>query len=283
MPIKFSKEAIKNLNNCDFDCEIKVVKSYWNNIFLLAVSVLVLAISIWGFTGSLTESVSGLGITLPTQNVQPIYASENGIIRNINLHIGDRIHPFSAVGYIYNEKTNKRTLVTSNSKGRVIEVLKEEGGYVTVGEKIALTVPEENKGVYLVAYIPAYKSKNIKNGMSAFFSPATAPYSEYGYMKAVVRQVGENPVNEESIGAELMNKSLVRQVNSLGPVIKVVLELIPDQNTYSGYKWTSKKGWKNHIEFGMIGEVIITTSYRTPASYVIPALREIINQKKELD
>ena len=60
----------------------------------------------------------------------------------------------------------------------------------------------------------------------------------------------------------------------------VVLEILPDPKSPSGYRWTSRKGYPRKIVNGMLGEVIINTSYRAPASYVIPALRELMNRKQ---
>lgn len=116
--------------------------------------------------------------------------------------------------------------------------------------------------------------------MSAFFSPAAAPAAEYGYLKCVVREVSNVPVNAETIQAELMNASLTQMIAGKSAVIRVVLEILPDPKSPSGYRWTSRKGYPHKIVNGMLGEVIINTSYRAPASYVIPSLRELLNRKQ---
>ena len=137
-----------------------------------------------------------------------------------------------------------------------------------------------DEGMYLAAFVPPDKGKKIRNGMSAFFSPAAAPAAEYGYLKCVVREVSKVPVNAETVQAELMNASLTQMIAGQSAVIRVVLEILPDPKSPSGYRWTSRKGYPRKIVNGMLGEVIINTSYRAPASYVIPALRELMNRKQ---
>ena len=170
--------------------------------------------------------------------------------------------------------------ITPNFDGQVLEVFKEEGAYVQNGEKIALVASSPDEGMYLAAFVPPDQGKKIRNGMSAFFSPAAAPAAEYGYLKCVVREVSNVPVNAETIQAELMNASLTQMIAGKSAVIRVVLEILPDPKSPSGYRWTRRKGYPRKIVNGMLGEVIINTSYRAPASYVIPALRELMNRKQ---
>ncbi|MBS1370091.1 MAG: NHLP bacteriocin system secretion protein [Lentisphaeria bacterium] len=170
--------------------------------------------------------------------------------------------------------------ITPNFDGQVLEVFKEEGAYVQNGEKVALVASNQTEGMYLVAFVPPDQGKRIRNGMSAFFSPAAAPSAEYGYLKCVVREVSTMPVNAETVQAELMNTSLTRMVAGQYAVIRVVLEILPDSQSPSGYRWTSRKGYSRKIVNGMLGDVIINTSYRAPASYVIPALRELLSRKQ---
>ena len=168
--------------------------------------------------------------------------------------------------------------ITPDFDGQVLEVFKEEGAFVQNGEKIALVASSLDEGMYLAAFVPPDKGKKIRNGMSAFFSPAAAPAAEYGYLKCVVREVSKVPVNAETVQAELMNASLTQMIAGQSAVIRVVLEILPDPKSPSGYRWTSRKGYPRKIVNGMLGEVIINTSYRAPASYVIPALRELMNR-----
>ncbi|MDL2216446.1 NHLP bacteriocin system secretion protein [Desulfovibrio sp. OttesenSCG-928-M14] len=169
--------------------------------------------------------------------------------------------------------------LVSSFDGRVMEVLKEEGAFVQAGERIALVGSSLDEGLYLVAFVAADQGKKIRNGMSAYFSPAAAPAAEYGYVKCVVRDVSDAPVNMEMLVSELMNASLAQMLMGKSAVMRVELEMVPDAASLSGFAWTSSKGYSHRILNGIMGEVLINTEYRAPASYVIPALRELLHAK----
>ena len=169
--------------------------------------------------------------------------------------------------------------ITANHQGKVTEIFKKEGSFVQNGETVALLSSDPADGIYIAAFIPALQSKEIKCGMSVFFSPAIAPASRYGYIKGIVREVNLMPSNPEAIQSELANESLTRQIVGQGAVIRVVVELLPDSETYSGFAWTTKRGYPGKIPHGAVGEVIINTGKRSPASYILPALKEFFDNK----
>lgn len=164
--------------------------------------------------------------------------------------------------------------VHSDSDGTVIEVFKEQGSFVKTGEKIALVAASPDDGIYLVAYVPLKDGKKIRTGMRAFFSPSNAPSAKYGYIKAVVRDVSSAPVNFETVESELLNSSLARLLVGNQAMTRVVLELIPDSNSISGYSWTGKRGHAEKLINGVFGEVIINTEYCTPLAYITQAMEE---------
>ncbi|MCQ2966684.1 MAG: NHLP bacteriocin system secretion protein [Alphaproteobacteria bacterium] len=170
----------------------------------------------------------------------------------------------------------------SEYDGTVIEIFKPEGTFVQKGEKIALILGHEKNGIYLSAYVPMEQGKKIKTGMSAYFSPAAAPAEKYGYIKCVVREVSAVPVDIDTIKAELMNDRLSQLIVGNTVMMHVVVEMIPDENTASGYKWTSKKGYPHKITNGMMGKVVFNIGYKPPAMFVVPAIREFLNQTKAM-
>ena len=169
--------------------------------------------------------------------------------------------------------------ITANHQGKVTEIFKKEGSFVQNGETVALLSSDPADGIYIAAFIPALQSKEIKCGMGVFFSPAIAPASRYGYIKGIVREVNLMPSNPVAIQTELANESLTQQIIGQGAVIRVVVELLPDSGTPSGFAWTTKRGYPGKIPHGVVGEVIINTGKRSPASYILPALKEFFDNK----
>lgn len=418
--IAFSEKALEQMNRAAPSHALISAKTPWTWFLLGAVSLFLTAIVVWGFHGSMVESVRGNAITLLSGGVRPIVAEGSGILTHLNIHAGSSVSVDQVVGQIYNservfnvrkleaeyerlkadasfmeqgieritghqlkserekislleklerlqKQSKNRTLeiagiygvlsqknnivskatyyqmldqvvqtemsflstyfqsanvdislmgmvwqkelkllelrqqveqkradlefaqrlyqeadwLVASFDGQVLEVLAEEGAFVQSGQKIALVGADLDQGLYLVAFVPADQGKKIRNGMSAYFAPAAAPAAEYGYIQCVVREVSSTPVNAEGVLAELMNHSLTQMVVGKTAVMRVELEMVPDGTSPSGYHWTSRKGYSRNIVNGMIGEVIINTEYRAPASYVIPALRENMQKKPQ--
>ncbi|MGN1392624.1 MAG: biotin/lipoyl-binding protein [Succinivibrionaceae bacterium] len=171
---------------------------------------------------------------------------------------------------------HERFWLKTGKSGTVIEIFKEQGAFVTKGEKIGLVASEYDGGIYLVAYMPVEQARKLKNGMRAFFSPNVAPSSRYGYIKCVVRDFSTVPINREYIQQELMNESLTELVVADNVMFRVVLELIPDKQSKSGYAWTSNREYPYPIKNGVFGKVYINVEYRSPFSYIAPFIREFL-------
>ncbi|MDL2267908.1 NHLP bacteriocin system secretion protein [Desulfovibrio sp. OttesenSCG-928-G15] len=417
--IAFSETALAHMRQATPGHTLTSARTPWTWFLLCSITLFFLALIVWGFYGSMVESVRGVGVTLLSGGVHPIVAGGSGTLSHLNIHPGSQVFTDQIVGQIYNperlftvkkldseferlkaeaafmeagskrmtkrmvdvEKDKVRRLeklaelqaqskirarelgniyaslsrsksmslvnyyqmldqmvqtelsfqstylqaaevsvsaenrswqqdltlldlrekveqkeeelklaeklyreadwLVSSFDGRVMEVLKEEGAFVQAGEKVALVGASLEEGLYLVGFVPADQGKKIRNGMSAYFSPATAPASEYGYIKCVVRNVSNAPVSAEMVVSELMNASLAQTLMGKTAVMRVELEMIPSAASRSGYAWTSGKGHPNRVVNGTLGEVLINTEYRTPASYVIPALRELLQPKAQ--
>ena len=112
--------------------------------------------------------------------------------------------------------------------------------------------------------------------MSAYFAPSSVRPNEYGYILGVVREVSEMPVSAESVLAELRNAGLAQAFSGGEAVIRVAVELLPDDNAVSGLRWTSRTGAPVRISGGVTGSLIVNTEYRTPASYLVPGARSAL-------
>ena len=162
--------------------------------------------------------------------------------------------------------------IHSSYEGEVVELLKNVGEYVKIGDKIAIVSPTKNYRLYIVAYIPFEYAQRVKNGMKAYFSPSSVSSNKYGFIKCIVRSTNNLPISPEAIESELMNKSLQNMIIGTNSVVRVELEMVPDKDSKNGYGWTSRQGFNQAISRGMVGTVVIDTSYKSPLSLVISAI-----------
>ncbi len=415
LKIEFSQKALERSNRNSSNYILSSVRSRWTWILLSSVTIFFAAMVAWGLYGRMSESVSGVGITMLSHGSRPVVAGASGTISHLNIMSGSQVRSEQVLGQIYNAETfyriqkleteyellasqikilsqgvdtlsaqqmelgekkksyldylsgeyekgkarttelveiyrhlksidavskssyyqvldqrlqteasmiatvlqniaaeaERQTLVRDSEQklialqqqldvkahelkmaeqlyhdsfwihsefdGTVRELLKEDGAFVQQGEKIALIDSPHQKGIYLLAFVAAEEGKKIRNGMSAFFSPAAIPANTFGYLRCVVREVSEQPNTAESIQAELMNTSLTQMIAGKTVMVRVVLEIIPDASQESKFSWTSRDGAPTVISSGMLGKLTINTRYKAPASYIIPAVRKFLH------
>ena len=163
--------------------------------------------------------------------------------------------------------------LTAGFDGRITELLKAEGDYVRQGDAVALVASDRVQSLSLIGFLSVDAGKQVQAGMSAYFAPSSVRPDEYGYILGVVREVSAEPVSAESVLAELRNAGLTQALSGGGAVIRVAVELLPDDRTASGLRWTSRTGAPVRISNGVTGTLIVNTEYRTPASYLVPGVR----------
>lgn len=166
--------------------------------------------------------------------------------------------------------------LTAGFDGRITELLKGEGDFVRQGDVVALVSSGREQGFLLIGFLSVEAGKQVRAGMSAYFAPSSVRPNEYGYILGVVREVSEAPVSAESVLAELRNAGLAQAFSGGGAVIRVAVELLPDDNAVSGLRWTSRTGAPVRISGGVTGSLIVNTEYRTPASYLVPGARSAL-------
>lgn len=93
-------------------------------------------------------------------------------------------------------------------------------------------------------------------------------------MEAVVEEVDAYVSSTESLQEQLGNDSLVEAFLKNGPVIGVTCRLVTDNNTQSGYYWSSAKGSSLMIEENTLVESSVVIEEKRPINMLIPYLKE---------
>jgi HlyD family secretion protein len=162
--------------------------------------------------------------------------------------------------------------VVAPGDGRVVAIISYQGAMVGAGQPI-ITYEAAKEGLEAVAYVPADKAKAIQPGMQAHLSPSGIEREEYGYMLGRVRSVGYFPATSEDVTHAFENEALARAMMSAGPVTEVLIDLVTNPATQSGYQWSSPKGPPDSITSGAVSSVEIVTRAQHPIELVIPYLK----------
>lgn len=166
--------------------------------------------------------------------------------------------------------------VTSTHDGVVVEVLAMRGDMIKAGQTL-FSVEINDQELEAVIYLPPNTSAQlVRPGMTGQISPATAKKERFGFLVSKVTQVSQFPSTEAGMLALIDNPVLVRQLSKNGPPIAVTVQLVKDERTRSGYRWSSSAGSDVEVSSGMIATGGFVVEEKRPISLVIPLIRETI-------
>lgn len=95
----FSEKALENLRLGKQSELLTNTVSLWNWFFLAALTFFLAAALYWGFFGTMTENVRGLGITV-SGGMEAVTARSDGIIQHLNISPGDRVIRNKIIGQL---------------------------------------------------------------------------------------------------------------------------------------------------------------------------------------
>lgn len=189
-------------------------------------------------------------------------------MRDLNLKIDDANRDLAKL----KEQLNVEKTVLSPVSGIITSIHSALGDRAQEGKPIA-SIADKGKGLDAIVYAPAQQGQLIKVGAEVLISPTTFAKEEYGSLEGKVISVSAFPSTPESIMAVLHNEDLVRKFSKEGPPIAFRVNIQKDSRTFSGYKWTSRKGPDQSISPGMMVNAEVTTREQAPISLIIPVLR----------
>ena len=166
--------------------------------------------------------------------------------------------------------------VVSTHDGLVVEVLVSKGDIVTVNQPV-LSVEEPVRLLEALIYMPPQsEAERIRPGMMVQLSPVTAVKERYGYLVGKVTSVSKYPSSEQGMLAVFNNPALVRDLSKDGSPIAVTVALVPDNDTKSGYRWSSGAASQLELSSGTLAAATFTIEVQKPISLVIPLFKQTV-------
>ena len=175
------------------------------------------------------------------------------------------------------EKYSTSSVITAGFSGTVLGLNIQRYDFVQLGSIVGNIVRTEqpNEISNVLLYVPLDKGKLIHTGMEVGVSPATVNREEHGYIIGEVQSVSLYAVTQEHMMAALQNQQLVQMFGGQSAVIELEIELLRDENTVSGYKWSTPKGAPITIDPGTICSGEIKVSSQRPIDMVIPFIKRL--------
>jgi HlyD family secretion protein len=177
---------------------------------------------------------------------------------------------------VLEHQMKSNTEVVSQHTGRILEIIADQGTLVAAGDAIVTLdlTGRTIKELEVVLYVPSSYGKQIQVGMTAYVSPSTAKREEFGLMVGRVTYVSDYPATSRGMLRILKNDKLLSSLVGTDSPYEVHADLLVDEHTFSGYRWSSSQGPPLKIQSGTRAAAYITVDSKRPIEMVIPLLRE---------
>lgn len=163
--------------------------------------------------------------------------------------------------------------VYSPSRGRVLEILVNQGQLVNVGMPIVwLEYPmAEDEPHILYGFVPVEMGKRIPVGARVQIELSTVNVQEHGALIGIVKEVSQFAVSTSHIEKTIPNPGMVKYLTGGQPaVVQIIVEPERDPSTYSGYRWTSGSGPQIKLSTGTVCTLKAIIERIRPLYYVFP-------------
>lgn len=306
----FRNISLKKLSSPEQLDELIKVTSPRAWLVLIAITGILISTLVWGFLGSIPTKIEGQGILLNNGGVFSIEHHTSGRVIDVRFKVGDRVKAGDVVARIElpelvdrinsllddlkNKEDNKQTglpeyktierqvirlreeldyksKIVSQVDGRILEINISKGSNIENGQSL-ITLEQSGGTVKMeaVVFVLAGQGEEILPGMEAQISPTTVNKEEFGYMLGRVTSVSKYPATTQSMMKTLENEKLVSELSGQGASLMVCIDLIPDSNSISGYKWSSPSGPPVSINSGTLVNSTVVVNREKPISKIIP-------------
>ncbi|MDW7675959.1 MAG: NHLP bacteriocin system secretion protein [Bacillota bacterium] len=283
---------------------------------LIALVSILITVVTWSFLGTIPSKIDGHGILLHNGGVFSLQHHASGQVIDVRYKHGDLVKKGDVIARIeipglvseinsllitldqiknnqsvdspeyklmenqvikLQEELIYQSQIVSQIDGRILELDIQKGNIIQPGEPLA-TLEQYGNTVKLEAiiYVPAEQGGIIMPGMEAQVSPTIVNKEEYGFMMGRVISVSEYPATTKSIMQTLENENLATFLAGKGASLMVKIDLIPDRNTASGYRWSTPEGPPISIHSGTIIQSAVITNSEKPISKALPFLKGVV-------
>lgn len=292
----FSKEALDKLRSPErLDLMLPITTPIgWMSI--AAVGVVLFSILLWSIFGAFTIKADGMGLILDSAGLVNVSHISAGKVDKIFVKNGSHVKRGDLIAtieqadqsadtrmskygmslaqndrdamervYQYGAKKNQQSVaenVYSDYDGIVDEVMVTKGSIISNGVPICTIRLTQNRDELTgILYVPVEKGKRIEPGMSIQLAPNGVDTSQSGSLIGVVRSISQYPVSNQIIEKNLGNAQLAQWIQQAqnSALMEVKFDLVKDENSESGYLWTSVVGEHKPITAGSFctGSIII--------------------------
>jgi biotin carboxyl carrier protein len=263
----FRERALERISSAEELDQIVTVTSPRRWLALVALLVAVGAAVVWAVVSTVPTTVSGTGYLLPLEGLAEIQAPVAGTVRGLTLQPGTHVVAGQAVATI-EEPGGRSVPVRAPKTGVVTEIDALESAVTPAGKRVALVEPV-GWPLVVYAYVPTDVAAGLSVGTPARVTLAGGLGEKYGYITGQVESVSRFAVTPDRLAFVLQGTSVVSQVEQLGAVNEVVVDLDQTAETPSGLVWSQGSGPAVAPSAGLPGSIKFVTGSHHPIDDVL--------------
>ena len=251
--------------------------------YLLALTALLLigAIFVWGFLGTVSDKVYYSGVVFPAQGTADVSLPNKGMVRTVFVHNGDHVIPGQSVALISME--DSYSILTSTVEGNVIYTKVDNEPFEAFEPIISVIDGNgaQTQRSMLIAYIDNAGQRDLRVGMGAQVWPENEKRDEIGYVKGRITRIDRYPVAAEEVRQTLKSDELARRLLESGEMMyRVNVELLPDSEDPAKYDWSFGEPEDVSMDVGTYCSVLTETKRRSMFQYLFESARTVFRSAK---
>ncbi|BBB90645.1 MAG TPA: NHLP bacteriocin system secretion protein [Methylomusa anaerophila] len=285
----FRQEALEKLRSPDQLDKLFAPATPVAWIALATMLLLVFSALVWSVFGVMATKVNGTGMIIDADGLVNISSATSGRLAEIRVKVGDRIQRGQVVATVeqpdleaqiarinrelntamsredmanmvanlneLQDKLERNSRVISPVEGIVADwVASGVGDILAPGTPLLnVRIDEEARGeIKVLLYVPVLEGKKIRPGMTVQIAPGSVDATEYGTLVGQVHSVSNYPLQADSMTNWTGNKDLTTWIlrQTGGAAMEVQVDLIKDNDTATGYLWSSIHGAPEKITAG---------------------------------
>jgi len=259
----FRQSALDRLASPERLDEIVRITTPGGWLALLGGVAIVLAALAWALFGSVTTTVPGSAVVIPSGGISQVPAVAAGAVRAVRVAPGQTVRAGQVVAVTAGPTGT--VPLRAPVAGTVLAVSVGVGGYVQAGTAVAV-IEASGRSPEVEAYVPAAAAASVHPGMTVQFAPVGFPSQVFGVLLGRVRYVSSFPASYASVVSLVGSQSLARLLTRSGPVVAVAVTLV---RTRGGVDWSLGRYAAVVPAAGTTGEASIVLRRQRPVAYLL--------------
>jgi hypothetical protein len=266
----FRKAALDRLASPDQLDQLMQVTSPRGWLALTGFALLLVAALVWSLVGTVTDTVDGQGVLLRESGVKPLPAPCDGVVTSFLAPSGARVEKGEPL-VLLTPPGQEPMKVCSPFPCRMLNRHAREGNSVKKGAPL-LTLENLDERLLARLYLPVSEGYQIEPNMRVQVWPANVNRAEFGFLQGRVISAAKFPITQQELADRLQNEDLARELATGPPKLQILVELIADPNTKSGYQWSTTAGPPLQLFSGTPCQGRIIIAEHRPIHLVFPGL-----------